>query len=490
MPDIDFSLIPIDWRVPGVFVEFDPSQAMQGLPLQPYKVLLVGNRLAGGSVAALVPTQVVTVDQARQYFGNGSVLAAMVEAFRANDAYTELWCIAADDPGGGTARVTTIGFTGTSAAAGTFYFYAGGRRYTAAVASGATGATAATAIAAAINADDDAPITAAESTGDLVLTAKHTGELCNAIDYRWNYYTGEKFPPGIAADTPVETTAGAGVVDVSTITAVMGDTQYNVIGSPYTDAAAVAEFESLLLDRWGPMNPIDGHLFVAADGDFSTMSALGQARNSPFSTILAANSSPTLAWGIGGALAGNAAYYLAQDPARPLQTLRLVGVLAPSESDRFTLAERNLLLGDGISTSRADRDGTVRLERVITTYQTNAYGEPDTSYLDVETRYTLSYLRYSFRSRFLNKFPRHKLADDGSPTALGTAVLTPKTAKAECVALFRQWEAIGLVENLDQFKRDIRVERASTNPNRLDFYLPPDLVNQFRIGAAIIGFRL
>jgi phage tail sheath gpL-like len=68
--------------------------------------------------------------------------------------------------------------------------------------------------------------------------------------------------------------------------------------------------------------------------------------------------------------------------------------------------------------------------------------------------------------------------------------MTPKLGKAEAIARFRVWEEQGLVENIDQFKNDLICERNESDPNRLDWYLPPDLMNQFRVGGAKIGFIL
>jgi len=168
----------------------------------------------------------------------------------------------------------------------------------------------------------------------------------------------------------------------------------------------------------------------------------------------------------------------------------LSGVLPPSEADRFTVAERNLLLHDGISTFFVDAGGKVRLEAMITTYQENAFGAPDESYLYLNTLLTLSYLRYDFRTYFLNKYPRYKLASDGTKFGAGQAIITPKIGKAEAIAWFREKEEQGLVENFEAFKRDLIVERNEQNPNRLDFLLPPDLVNQLRIIGAQIQFLL
>mgnify|MGYP007100072004 CR=1 FL=1 len=117
-------------------------------------------------------------------------------------------------------------------------------------------------------------------------------------------------------------------------------------------------------------------------------------------------------------------------------------------------------------------------------------GADDSSYRDVNTILTLSYLRYDFRNYLLRKYPRHKLANDGTKFGAGQAIVTPKLIKAECVNKFREWENIGLVENIDQFKRDLIVERNVSDPNRLDILLPPDLVNQLMVIGTQVSFRL
>lgn len=164
--------------------------------------------------------------------------------------------------------------------------------------------------------------------------------------------------------------------------------------------------------------------------------------------------------------------------------------MGPAEADLFTLTERNLDLYDGIATSKVAAGGVVQIERLITTYKTNAAGGVDTAYLDATSVLTLMYLRYSFRQRILARYPRHKLASDGTRFGAGQAVITPKIAKAEAIGWFREMEEKGLVEGFDQFKRDLVVERNASDVNRLDFLLPPDLINSLMVTAASIQFRL
>ena len=165
-------------------------------------------------------------------------------------------------------------------------------------------------------------------------------------------------------------------------------------------------------------------------------------------------------------------------------------MLAPLQGDRFTRAERELLLRDGISTFTVDQGGAVLIERAITTYQTNAFGLDDIAFLDLNTPLTLAYLRLAVRSRILAKFPRHKLAGDDARFSTGQAIVTPKVIRAELIALFRELEEAGLVENLDQFAADLVVERDATDPSRVNALIPPDIVNQFRVFAGRVEFRL
>lgn len=137
-----------------------------------------------------------------------------------------------------------------------------------------------------------------------------------------------------------------------------------------------------------------------------------------------------------------------------------------------------------------DEGGLCRIERLITTYKTNALGVDDISYLNVETMRTIAYLRYSTRVRIALRYPRHKLASDGTEIAPGQAIVTPKTIRAELIALFLQWMDAGLVEGLAQFKKDLIVERNTSDPDRVDAIIPPDVINQFRVFAASLQFRL
>lgn len=486
---ISFNEIPISLRVPYVYTEYDSTRANQGPGTQPYKALLIGGKTSAGTQAVSTPVRITSAAQAASLFGAGSTLHRQAIAWFAENTFTETWAVALSEPTGAKAA-GSITFTGPATAAGTVSLYIGGNRIQVGVASGDTAAAIATAAIAAINADTRLSVTAAidgSNTAKVNITAKENGLLGNMVNTRVNYYEGEAMPAGTGA-TIVQLTGGTGAVDLDDLWPVIGDEHFNVIVNPYTDSATLANLSDELESRAGPLRQIEGVAFGAKDDTHANLGTFGDSLNDKFMTFIGQKGSPTPSFEVAASYGAVAAYYMAIDQARPLQTLELSHVLPPAQGDRFTLEENNILLYDGIATTYVDANGAVRLQRTITTYKENALGAEDTAYLDIETLFTLSYIRWSVRNRILLKYPRHKLADDGTRFGAGQAIVTPKIMKAELVALFEEWELLGLVEGSEQFANDLIVSRNLTDPNRLDVRLPPDLVNQLRVTAIQIQF--
>lgn len=488
---ISFNEVPGNIRVPFMYAEFDNSNAVQGPSLQLYRALLIGNKLSSGTEPELSPKIVTSKEQADTLFGQGSVLAQMAAKFIENNRFTELTCIALDDDGAAVKSTGSLQLAGSPSAAGTLPVWIGGKRVAVAVTTSSTPTSIVAALQSAIAADGDFAVDAAVNGSDdtiLDLTAKNGGEFGDEIGIRVAYADGEEVPAGLTA-TVTAMSGGSGNPDVSQVWGVLTDTQYILMSTPYLDSTNLTAMETELLDRFGPVRQNDGYAVYAKRDTLNNLSSLGDGRNSQFTSILLSESI-NLPWEVSSAALAEIAGAGQRDPARPFQTLGMSGVLPVPQDERFTLEERNTLLFNGIGSMRVDDGGVVRLERVITTYKTNVVGAPDISYLDLNTLLTLSYIRFDFRAHFLRKYPRHKLANDGTRFAAGQAVITPKVGKAEAITKFRQWEELALVENIDQFKEDLIVERNPSDPNRLDFLLPPDLVNQMRVFGVKIGFLL
>lgn len=486
---IQFNSIPAAIRTAGQHIEFDASRAVSGLPAITNRVLIVGQRIAAGTVDALTIQPVTSAGQATEYFGRGSMLARMVAAYLAADSYSQVHAIALDDAGGAAAAQGTITVTGPATAAGTIALMVAGVRVPVAVSAADAAATIATAMAAAINANADLPVTAAAAAAVVTVTALNDGTAGNAIDLRHSHYSGEALPAGVGLAI-VAMAGGATDPGIDGVWPVIGDEAYRTLVVGQINAASYAAIKAELDDRWGAARMLETVAYAAASGTQGTLAALGAGFNSELVSVLGTGSSPTWPVEAAAIYAAACGYHSAIDPARPLQTLTLDGMVAPSIGDQFTRVQRELLLKDGISTFTADRDGTCRIERAITTYQTDGFGLEDVSWLDLETVTTLGFLRASLRARIAQKYPRHKLASDGTRYGAGQAIVTPSVIRAEIIALAREWEEAGLVEELDQFVADIIVERSETDPNRINALVPPDIVNQFRSFAAAIQFRL
>jgi phage tail sheath gpL-like len=181
---------------------------------------------------------------------------------------------------------------------------------------------------------------------------------------------------------------------------------------------------------------------------------------------------------------------LLNDPARPLQTLSLNQIkLAPLHT-RFDSVDLQTLASNGLATQKPGSDNQPMISRETTTYQLNLYGTPDTAYELVTTLATLARLIRNQKQAITSKFPRMKLANDGTRFGPGQAIVTPSIIKAELISEYSTDQFNGLVENTGAFVQNLLVERDDTDPNRVNVLYPPDLINQLRVFAVLAQFRL
>lgn len=488
---IPFKRIPSNLRVPGVYTEFDNSNATRTSGLIQYKRLLIGTMLAtGGAATPGVPQMILNTATGVQQFGAGSVLDGMIRAALAQDPYTELWALPLADPSAGAAATATLTVAGTATAAGTLALYVCGRLVQVAVGATDTAAAVATKIAAAINgySDTTLPVTAAAAAAVVTLTARNKGETGNTLDVRTSYY-GESLPAG-QTFTATAFTGGSGNPSISAGLANMEGMWLQAWACAYTDTANLVILENEMYNRWGPLVAQEGHVFGAVKGTVAALSTLGSGRNSESLTLVEAIAEPMPAYEKAAETMALWVQSVANDPARPVQHLPYIWCLPPQEPDQLTVTEKNVLLFDGIATTYRSAGGQLMAERLITTYQTNSAGGTDASYLDSETRATLLYARHNLEDRIRRKYPQSKLADDGNLFGPGQDIVTPSTFKAELVAWAIEQVTLGIFENIETFKALTFSERDLNDRNRLNSVIVPDLVNGLRIVGTKIQFIL
>lgn len=494
---VSFNYIPADIRVPLFYAEVDNSAANTATVVK--KALIIGQMNADGSAVNGVPSLISSATVAKKKFGRGSQLALMCEAFRNNDTATELWALPMSATG--VASVGKVEVAGTALKSGTISFYIGAEKVAVPVSAGTACADIVNDFISAVNAKKDLPVTASATTTDtenavaLKLTCKQVGVYGNDIPLDLNLQGsigGEENVEGIAV-TINSMENGAGTIDYAEAFKQIETESYWYIGIPDSDATALDAVKAEMQDstgRWAYSRMQYGHVFTVKRGDSESLVNFGDTRNDQHVTVFGIepkNANPT--WITAGAVLGRAAAFLGIDPARPLQTGVLNGLMAPSVERRFGFNDRNTMLKHGIATL-TQQTGTVQIERAITTYQRNSFGDADNSYLDVTTLYTLAEIITTLKTAITSKYPRHKLANDGTRYGPGQAIVTPSVIRSELIAQYQKMEDKGLVENAELFAKYLIVERDTSDVNRINVLLPPDLVNQLRIFALQAQFRL
>ena len=499
MPDLSFPNLPSNWKLPLFWLEF--ANGGQG-GLQQQQSLLIGQTVTAQPAA---PVWVASVAQAIALFGAGSALAQMVQKYLKADPAGALYCLPIADNGGGTAAGGSLSVSGTATAPGVLSIYVGGRLVSVPVTSGMTNAQAATAIVAALTVYVDAdgvklPVSAAvDGTNDFQvnLTANHKGVLGNSIDVRMNYYgsqAGEAVPAGFSV-TVSAMSGGATNPTMPELDTALANVNYDFIAIAWNDTATLNVMKDLMANadgRWSYLEQAYGHVWAAkrdADATGGANITFGEDRNDQHCTIFSYEPMPATDWEVAAAAMGGCAASLRADPARPLQTLSVPGLLPPPVGSRYTLATAQELLSSGMALFSYLADGSVSILRAVTTYQKNAYGTTDTLYLDTETLYTAMAVSRQLKSDALTAFPRAKLVADGTSFGPGTSftngqpdqpVATPGSIKAAIIASYRRMMKRGLVQNIEAFIAGLIVQINSTDPTRVDVGFDPKFASGLR----------
>lgn len=504
---ISFSEIPADNLVPMFMTEFDNSNAAKGGAM-PWKNLLIGQALSANSANTGTLKLITSDEQADALYGAGSQIARMIRAFRKNTRNSELWALAVADGTTAAEGSIAVSFSGSASVApksGAIRLMIGGQSVNADVVAGKTAAEVATAIAAAINENQQLPVTAEASSATVTLTAKNGGTCGQGIDIRYNHYQGQELPQGVQLTITAMTGGGS---DTSYVTAnvanIIRGTWFNAIVAGSDGATNVAEIKRILDDRWTATVQQTGVLFFSLNGcsvtegsstvDYGTASldALverGGDLNSQVICLPSLPETPTPGFEVAAAVLGCVAPKALNDPAQPLSNWAVAGIVAPRETDREDLEGNNLLLKAGCALLTCGNDGTVYLKRMVTTYKTNPAGAKDTSYQQLEKVFTLSFLRWDWNNYLAGRYPHAKLADDGTDFGPGQVIMTPKLGEAELLGRYEYWISKGLVQDYATFKANLVVARDPDDDTALQFLIPADLIDQFFIGKSKIQFK-
>ena len=494
---ITLDTIPDNLQPPGVYIELDPSKA--GTQRTTWRALLIA--MAGGGLTRTTDTPhlITSLRECKEGFGNGTEISRMYEAFRRNDPFNQLWCMAVTLPGGYQYSTLTATVAGTATGSGTFNVYIFGRRIAVPVSTGETANQVASRLNTMINADPSLAVSSAVSGGIVTMTLKIFGgshmTTAEAMQYirktrnDQETITGE--PGGLTLTIAAGTQSASAneAAALRTALANIGTEGFDVVVWPYCNTDTLDEIRTAALDTtgwWSYANEQYGHAFTAFRGNAARGRVISNALNSQHISIMAFEDSisgPDI-WA--AAFAGVASASLQRDPARPLQTLIIEGVEGGKD---YTISEKQIFLTDGMCTYNKVA-GRATVTRAVTTYQTNQAGEPDDAYHDVNTLYTLSFIMRFIKARIASRFPRSKLASNGTRIGAGQDIVTPDIIRGEIIAAYRELIGAGVTEGLEAFQNGLIVERVVGFPNEVRIVFPPDLINQLRTVAIRTEFVL
>lgn len=469
--NISFDSIPSSIRKPGKYFEFNTKLAVRNLPGNPQKVLLVGQRLSSGSVAANEIVEVFNDEQAATYFGPGSIAHLMVKAALISNNYVSLSVVAVDDASAGVAATGSVTLTGSVVVSGAAAVMIGDKRINIAMNPSDSLASLAIRLANAINAHPESPVTANANNATVTVTAKNKGLAGNRIalsvlngasgvSLQATPMTGGENDPSLA---PALAKAFAG--------------GHHIVVCPFDTEVALRELRTHLEAVGSPMEQRDAIGVAATSATLSAATSVASAINSGLITFAWYPQSKKSAAEMAAAYASVIAFE--EDPARPLNTLEIKALDVVAIEHRTSRTEQENALYNGLTPLEVGPGNRVQIVRALSTYIKNAENIDDVALLDITTMRTLHYVRKACRERISLRFPREKLSNR-----------TAQKVRSELLDVLYKLEQLEIVEEVDTNKAALIVERDLQDVNRLNAAIPADVVNGLHVFAGRIDLLL
>lgn len=435
------------------------------VPNTDQRVLLVGQKTAAGSATAGALTSDIQNDGSWDaLFGPTSMLAGMARNFRLNNQVTRLDAIALDDDGGAVDATGVVAFVGAATADGELTVIVGSgtnHSFNLQVTSGDTATAIGTALETAVTADSNVPVTAANVTGTVTMTAENGGTVGNGIAL---IVEGT-----VAGITHSVTGMASGTTDPSLtgVFDVVGDERYQTVSWPFE--YGVSGLTDFLDPRFNATNKVlDGVGVVTQTDTFTNVGSAAAAENSQ-SLLMLRNEVVSETSYDGGAL--KELDYVISAEFCALRSLRLTSganissiVIAPNgardsfggpaiaslpyfntpfrllpiiDVDKgFTDTEAESLLDDGSSGLGNNISRTLVIaNEMVTTYKTDAASNPDISFKFLNFVDTIVNIREFMFNNLRSDFAQTRLTD--GPLQGGRAMANEGSIRANVVGYYK-----------------------------------------------------
>jgi phage tail sheath gpL-like len=366
------------------------------------------------------PIQILSAEHAGSLTGKGFMLHRLAMwTFKGSTVPT--YIIQQAEAGAGVQAVGEIDFAGsTGVLAGTLALYINAVRVPVAIPAAATVENICDLCVAAINGNDDLPITAAKHavTFELDITAKSKGTWGNRITIGLNLLSSDVMPTGIAAAITAMST-GAGIPDIQDALDSLGigdsanELQFTAIihgyGQDATTLTAISTYNGIGNDFVGcydkivhrPMRSLIGDTATGAAGLAALVVIGGNNKQDRTTGIIAAPNSPNMPDEIAALTIGLIEKVANDRPERNYLNILLPEVLPGDKVDRWTDIHDNsdIAVKAGISTTLV-KSGAVYLQNVITMYHPDDVSQNSNAYREMRNIAILQNIAYNWWLNF------------------------------------------------------------------------------------------
>ena len=477
-------------RVPGFYGQENTSNALQGLTPLVNTVCILAQKTASGAVPAKTPTKVFSTADAILNFGAGSIAHKAVEAALEANPNVNLTVCALDDAGGAAAAVGSFGVTGVCTSAGALNLWIGDTLIPVNVAVSDSAVTVCNKAKVAIaNTITELQVTAGVTgTNHVELTSRNGGTLGNQLALSL------KATPQLQGFTFGVTgmNAGSGDPDVgaystpgTALAAIVGS-GYNVICSTLPDATNLGKIKTMVDFVSGPVEQRPAVVvfgYTDLVGSYAAAETLGGTTLNDgritmgYVSFASDNLAKSPAYQIGASYA--ALIGASVDPVLPFNGDVLVAQGIPSVIDRFTFAQKDDLMHNGVAPMYVAPGDQLAIVRAVSTYTTNSSSVPDPTLLDINTFMTLDYVRAQVRTRITNVFKKSKLN-----------ARTMGLIRAEVLDVLEKLEQAQIVQNVAYYAPGVIVEQDISDVTRVDIAIPTNIVSGLQVIGAVFQLIL
>ena len=491
-------------RVPFMSLMFDNSMAVGSSPK--WRTLIIGSKSDDGKAIEKTPYLIVGAKNALEQFGKDSDLYKQFKVYKDNDTSAETWGISIPVTKASVDITPVLSLAEGTKCSGDLSIYVDGSLIKLALKDVSNINDFCQQITDEVNKNKNLFFIAKNMSTKVIFESKNSGASYNNKKVSFND-NKEIFPAGIT-DVKIGSAAVKSVLkasknlleeqknifsggsnpNIDDVFTAIRDMRFNTFVCPYSDKDSIDKMAKNLQSRWEPKNQNDGVAFFGNSMPIDEAVKFSSNFNSQCVTIIDTSCANEETLVVNAAVAAQCSASALQDPAKPLSTILLAGITSVDEHLQPTFDDRDTLLNSGISTL-VTIGSSVHIERVITTYKENDAGVSDESYLNLETIFTLSFIRQYFYNRFWGKFNRAKLADDNAIIPPGQTIITPRSAKAELISIYKELQNLGYVYDSDTFIKNLVVERDKQVRTKLNMLLPPTVMSQLFNVNTTIQFR-